>query len=157
METKIINEIMSEIDNAFSQEEAVEIGILTIKTANRTVSDASTRPDPAKLYKELWYEGEVCCLFADSNLGKSIFAVQMADEIALTRNVLYVDCELSDKQFQLRYCNQESGERHLFPRVFTGLKSTLTPSASMGMRNALSETSKPQPGDSTAGLSSSIT
>lgn len=116
METKIINEITSEIDKAFSPEEAVEIGILTIKTANRTVSDASTRPDPAQLYKELWYEGEVCCLFADSNLGKSIFAVQMADEIALTRNVLYVDCELSDKQFQLRYCNQESGERHLFPQ-----------------------------------------
>ncbi len=52
---------------------------------------------------ELWHEGEVCCLFADSNLGKSIFAVQMADEIARDQNVLYVDCELSDKQFQLRY------------------------------------------------------
>lgn len=39
----------------------------------------------------------------------------MADEIARTRNVLYVDCELSDKQFQLRYCNQETGERHIFP------------------------------------------
>lgn len=115
MNETIIQQLTTEIDNAFSPEKAVEIGILTVKTANQTVTDASTRPDPTQLYLELWYEGEVCCLFADSNLGKSIFAVQMADEIARTRNVLYVDCELSDKQFQLRYCNPETGERHIFP------------------------------------------
>ena len=79
------------------------------------MEDASHRPDPEQLYLELWYEGEVCCLFADSNLGKSIFAVQMADEIARTRNVLYVDCELSDKQFQLRYHSCEDGAKHIFP------------------------------------------
>ena len=115
MNNTAINEITTEINAAFSQEKAVEIGILSIKTANQTLDDASTRPDPEELYHELWYEGEVCCLFADSNLGKSIFAVQMADEIARTRNVLYVDCELSDKQFQLRYCKHETGERHIFP------------------------------------------
>lgn len=115
MNNTVINEITTEINAAFSPEKAVEIGILSIKTANQTLDDASTRPDPEELYHELWYEGEVCCLFADSNLGKSIFAVQMADEIARTRNVLYVDCELSDKQFQLRYCKQETGARHIFP------------------------------------------
>ena len=83
MNETIIQQLTTEIDNAFSQEKAVEIGILTIKTANQAVTDASTRPGPVQLYLELWYEGEVCCLFADSNLGKSIFAVQMADEIAL--------------------------------------------------------------------------
>lgn len=92
-----------------------EIGMLTLKSANQTIEDASKRPDPEQLYLELWYEGEVCCLFADSNLGKSIFAVQMADEIALKHKVIYVDCELSDKQFQLRYCNPETNERHIFP------------------------------------------
>ena len=101
MNYEIIKQITIEIDSAFSP--------------GKAVTDASTRPDPEQLYLELWYEGEVCCLFADSNLGKSIFAVQMADQIARTRNVLYVDCELSDKQFQLRYCNPDSGERHLFP------------------------------------------
>lgn len=115
MNQTIIQQLTTEIDNAFSPEKAVEIGILTIKTDNQAVTDASTRPDPVQLYLELWYEGKVCCLFADSNLGKSIFAVQMADEIARTRNVLYVDCELSDKQFQLRYCNPDTGERHIFP------------------------------------------
>lgn len=115
IQTSIIDEISTEIDSAFSPEKATEIGMLSIKSANQTVEDAAKRPDPEQLYHELWYEGEVCCLFADSNLGKSIFAVQMADEIARARNVLYVDCELSDKQFQLRYCNSETGERHIFP------------------------------------------
>ena len=118
MNEEVISAITSEIDGAFSSEKAVDIGMLTIKSANQTVEDASHRPDPEQLYLELWYEGEVCCLFADSNLGKSIFAVQMADEIARTRNVLYVDCELSDKQFERRYHNSAEGSKHIFPEGF---------------------------------------
>lgn len=114
-ELSTIQAITAEIDRAFTPEGAAEIGMLTLKSANRTVEDASKRPDPEQLYLELWYEGEVCCLFSDSNLGKSIFAVQMADEISRTRRVIYVDCELSDKQFQLRYSNPATGERHIFP------------------------------------------
>ncbi len=94
---------------------AEDVGMLTLRTANRTLREAALRPDPRDLYWSLWYEGEVCCLFADSNLGKSIYAVQMADEIAHTRNVLYVDCELSDKQFQLRYTDPATGVLHSFP------------------------------------------
>ena len=66
------------------------VGMLRIKTANQTILDAATRPNPKDLYHSLWYEGEVCCLFADSNLGKSIYAVQMADEIARDQKILYV-------------------------------------------------------------------
>jgi predicted ATP-dependent serine protease len=91
------------------------VGMLSIKTANQTVIDAARRPNPVDLYNSLWYEGEVCCLFADSNIGKSIFAVQMADYVAHSQPVLYVDCELSDKQFQLRYTDQDTGLRHIFP------------------------------------------
>ena len=113
--TNTVRALTAEIDSAFTPGGAAEIGMLTLKSANQTIEDASKRPDPEQLYLELWYEGEVCCLFADSNLGKSIFAVQMADEIALKHKVIYVDCELSDKQFQLRYCNPETNERHIFP------------------------------------------
>ena len=95
--------------------ERMDIGMLCVKSANRAIADAALRPDPRALYLELWYEGETSCLFADSNLGKSIFAVQIAAEIALTEKVLLVDCELSDKQFQLRYTNPLTGQRHLFP------------------------------------------
>ena len=89
-------------------------GIITLKTAEQWSAEAQQRPDPNALWLSLWYEGEVCCLFADSNLGKSIYAVQIADEIAKHQKVLYFDFELSDKQFQLRYTDEE-GNRHKFP------------------------------------------
>lgn len=90
-------------------------GMFSVKTANQTVQDAANRPDPIPLWLTLWYQGEVCCLFADSNLGKSIYAVQIACSIAETQKVLYFDFELSDKQFQLRYTDETIGQCHRFP------------------------------------------
>jgi RecA-family ATPase len=64
---------------------------------------------------EFWHEGELCILFADTNLGKSILAVQIANLIskgqsdnvfkveAVKQKVLYFDFELSPKQFEKRY------------------------------------------------------
>ena len=90
------------------------VGMMTIKTANLTILEASQQPAPRALWKSFWYEGELSCLFADSNVGKSILAVQIADRIARTDNVLYLDFELSEKQFQLRYTS-EHGKPYTFP------------------------------------------
>lgn len=95
-------------------EPAEKVGMFVIKTANRTIQEAARRPDPTPLWMTLWYEGEVCCLFSDSNNGKTIYAIQMAASIAETRKTLYFDFELSDKQFQLRYTD-EYGNLHRFP------------------------------------------
>lgn len=116
MEENPVEVIKSEVE---AKAGSRDFGMLTLRTANRTLKEAALRPDPQDLYHELWYEGEVCCLFADSNLGKSIYAVQMADEIAQFQNVLYVDCELSDKQFQLRYTDPETGTLYQFPEALT--------------------------------------
>ena len=113
MQQDPIKAISAEIESAAGAE---NIGMFTIKTANRTLKDASLRPNPNPLYHELWYEGEVCCLFSDSNLGKSVYAVQIAEEIAVTQNVLLVDCELSDKQFQMRYSDAVTHALHPFPQ-----------------------------------------
>jgi hypothetical protein bfra3_10376 len=90
------------------------VGVMSIKTANRTILEASLLPIPRALWDCFWYEGELSCLFADSNVGKSILAVQIADRIARTDNVLYMDFELSEKQFQLRYTNGH-GDLYVFP------------------------------------------
>lgn len=90
------------------------VGMMNIKTANQTILEASLLPTPRALWDSFWYEGELSCLFADSNVGKSILAVQIADRIARTDNVLYLDFELSEKQFQLRYTN-EHGKPYTFP------------------------------------------
>jgi KaiC/GvpD/RAD55 family RecA-like ATPase len=95
-------------------EKKTTVGCLTIKPISTFIAEALARPNPKNLWNSCWYEGEVCCLFADSNVGKSILAVQIAEEIAKEDKVIYFDFELSDKQLQLRY-STESGSLHQFP------------------------------------------
>lgn len=89
-------------------------GMCRVRRAMDWSRQAAGDPMPKKLWGELWYEGEVACLFADSNLGKSLLAVQIAEYIARERKVLLYDFELSAKQFQLRY-SDEQGNLHPFP------------------------------------------
>lgn len=102
--------------------------MLVVKSINASNTEAANTPNPVALIPNLWNEGELACLFAKTNLGKSIYAVQISAEIAKTRNVLYFDCEISDKQFQLRYTNPETGEIHQFPdSLFRATISTNAP------------------------------
>jgi RecA-family ATPase len=90
-------------------------GLFTVKTASRWIEQAKTRPIPQMLFGEFWFEGELCILFADTNLGKSILAVQIGNSISKgelikgfkletpKQPILYFDFELSDKQFENRY------------------------------------------------------
>lgn len=63
------------------------------------------------LYGCMWGEGELCCLFADTNLGKTILAVQIGVELAKTEPVLYVDFEMNTKQWQARMTDGDTGEK----------------------------------------------
>lgn len=90
-------------------------GLFTVKTASRWIEQAKTRPIPQMLFGEFWFEGELCILFADTNLGKSILAVQIGNSISKGEQIrgfkletpkqpiLYFDFELSEKQFENRY------------------------------------------------------
>jgi RecA-family ATPase len=89
--------------------------LFTIHSANRWMQLQSTEPDCKMLMGSFWHEQELCILFADTNMGKSILAVQLAHELSRggalepfanhsqPANVLYMDFELSPKQFQTRY------------------------------------------------------
>lgn len=89
--------------------------LFKIQTATVWLENAKLRPVPKMLFGELWFEGELCILFADTGKGKSILAVQIGDSIstglsvknftleAQKQTVLYFDFELSDKQFEARY------------------------------------------------------
>jgi hypothetical protein len=77
--------------------------LLCIKNANDWINEAKDRKQPEKLYDVFWFENEICILFADTNVGKSILAVQIADEISLHSKVIYADFELTGKQFEGRY------------------------------------------------------
>lgn len=87
---------------------------------------AAISSEQKQLCGPLWYEGEICILFADTNVGKSILAVQIADMIAhglycetslpelkpetLPQPVVYADFELSIAQFGRRYSCEHPDE-----------------------------------------------
>jgi archaellum biogenesis ATPase FlaH len=102
-------------------EEQSTSDMFIIKPANTWIEEARNKPIPKMLFGEFWYEGEICILFADTNLGKSSLAVQIANSItkgksitpfgleAEAQKVLYFDFELSDRQFISRYSEQKFG------------------------------------------------
>lgn len=96
-------------------------GLFRLQSAAEWLREASGRPAPKMLCGEFWYEGEICILFADTNVGKSILAVQIADAISRgvsidclrletdPQKVIYFDFELSGKQFEARYSDKQQG------------------------------------------------
>ncbi len=97
--------------------------MFTIENGNRWLELARREPKAKMLLGELWYQGELCMLFADTNIGKSILAVQIGESIARGQTiasftcqapptrVLYIDFELSKTQFGLRYSQGEEDHR----------------------------------------------
>ncbi len=95
-------------------------GLFVVKTGNEWIEESKMRPVPRRLFSEFWYENEICILFADTGVGKSILAVQIADSISKglaipgfnlgveAQKVLYLDFELTDKQFEARYSENYS-------------------------------------------------
>ena len=95
-----------------------KVGLLSVKKANDWIEDSLNTPDPKTFFHGLIVQYENTVIFASSNVGKSIFAMQIAEHIALTEKVMYLDLELSSKQFQMRYTDRDSGEIHVFPEKF---------------------------------------
>jgi transposase len=104
--------------------------LFVVKSGNEWLSVAKEKPVPKMLLGEFWFEGEICILFADTNVGKSILAVQAADAIsrgvslgeatrstplvlsveAPAQKVVYFDFELTSKQFESRFSERVEGE-----------------------------------------------
>jgi hypothetical protein len=96
--------------------------MLRVKPANEWMTQEYGKPAPRALFGDFWFEGELCVLFADTNLGKSILAVQIGNNLAQggcmepfanrlepQTPVLYVDFELGSKQFESRYVDRQWG------------------------------------------------
>src|ERR1700749_2391898 len=58
-----------------------EARLLRTKKANEWMKQEHGRAAPKMLFGSFWSEHELCILFADTNLGKSILAVQIADSL----------------------------------------------------------------------------
>jgi hypothetical protein len=103
--------------------------LFTVESGNRWMDLGEREPKAKMLLGECWHQGELCILFADTNAGKSVLAVQIGENIARAQNtgpfacdaepekVLYVDFELSTTQFYQRYSHPEQGG-HTFSNNF---------------------------------------
>ena len=58
------------------------VGLFKIQSANEWINQAGKKPIQKMLCDVLWFENELCILFADTNIGKSILAVQIGESIA---------------------------------------------------------------------------
>lgn len=112
-----IEAIASEVEKA--KRAPKRCGLLSIKSANAWIEDSLNCPDPKTYFHGLIVQNENTVIFASSNVGKSILAIQIAEDIARSEKILYVDLELSSKQFQMRYSDPSTGEVHIFPSNFT--------------------------------------
>ena len=122
----LINSLKTEA----AQTSAATYQLLKVESANAALHRAATQPVPNMLFSQCWFEQEICFLFADTGLGKSILAVQIADAItrgqalpgfrmeAQAQPVLYLDFELSDKQFQSRYSNNYQNNYPFSPHLY---------------------------------------
>ena len=92
------------------------------QSLNNMMMEEQRKPVPEILWggdgngNALWFENEFAILFGRTNTGKSLYAVQIAEHISgeLGKTVLYLDLELSMKQFQERYTSRD-GELHVWP------------------------------------------
>jgi DNA-binding NarL/FixJ family response regulator len=101
-----------------------------IKPASDWLKPDSDQPGDEMLFGEFWHEGELCILFADTNVGKSILAVQIGNSISRgesiagfpmkqqPENILYFDFELSTSQFEKRYTSVIHGNYHFAPNFY---------------------------------------
>jgi archaellum biogenesis ATPase FlaH len=93
--------------------------LFTVFSGNRWMDLGEREPESRMLFGEFWHQGELCILFADTNVGKSVLAVQIGNSIAHGKaiapfaldvkptKVLYIDFELSTKQFYQRYMHPQ--------------------------------------------------
>lgn len=101
-----------------SRDKPKRYGRLPYASANKWIELGKTLADPIYFFFRMIVQFEINIIFSAANTGKSLLLVQIAEEIAREQKVLIVDCELSTKQFQMRYTNLENGTVHIFPVNF---------------------------------------
>lgn len=107
---------VAKFDELQEQLQPEDNGLFEIQTANEVIEQAINQPNPVQLYEPLILENEFIILFADTGVGKTVLSFQMAIDIARQNiTVLYLDLELSKKQFQKRYTSDENGKAYLLP------------------------------------------
>lgn len=111
-----VEELRGEVDKA--QRQPDKYGIFAAKSGNSWIEDCINMAAPIIFFFGLIVQYEITALFGPTGSGKTIFAMMIAEEIARFFKVMYIDLELSAKQFQMRFSDPETGLIHVFPDNF---------------------------------------
>ncbi len=115
-EKRVNLEITSEIDLG-DQQEMGNTSLFEVYSANEVINKVLDEPDPVQLYPVLILEHEMVIVFADTGVGKTVYCFQIAIEISKIGYItIYLDLELSRKQFQRRYTD-EDGKPYKLPDI----------------------------------------
>ena len=103
----------------YGRQRLAEIGsrpnLFDVRPANEWLRIGTRRGLTKRLFGDLWCENDLSIMFADTGVGKSLFAVQIADAIVRGRGlepfdvttrpqrVLLLDFEMNHRQFHDRY------------------------------------------------------
>jgi RecA-family ATPase len=107
-----------------------KLPVFDIQPVNDWMEAGSKIAAPQMLFGSLWYTNELSVLFAGTGVGKTILAVQIAHLVSSGKSfgpfinqckpqkVLYIDFELTNKQFQIRYTDPDTGVMFRFSDNF---------------------------------------
>ena len=116
------------VGDRFDQQVEPAPKLFTCRPWGEVMEEASRRPVPKKFAGDVWGEGELAILFAETGCGKTALAVQFGNDIASgesttglaveteTQLVAYDDQELTDTQQVRRYADEYrngDGQKHL--------------------------------------------
>lgn len=99
------------VAQATKETEKKPTSFIRVERFDHFVKEGLKMEEPKELVSHVIVEHETTILFGDTGLGKSTLSMQMAIEIAATgKKVLYVNFELSQQQFSLKYPDKEIPE-----------------------------------------------
>ncbi len=97
-------DIVNQSFKDLQESEPVDGGGFHVELMNKCIDEAHLLPPLVSLYPDIVLEGDLCIIFGQSGIGKTIFAMQIARYIAENgKRVLYVDCEMTPRQLGNRY------------------------------------------------------
>jgi RecA-family ATPase len=111
-----VNKQAKEVENTAQKDH-----VLTVRTAKQRITEALSLPKMDMILGSFWFTGDTCFFFAGTGIGKSIFAIQIANAITkgykfifdklevevAPQKVIFIDFELNEMQFLKRYSSKE--------------------------------------------------